>query len=89
MQGGYAILYLMPWIVGRHLREGDAVGVAGALERARRTSRTWRAFFYRQPLGENERALPMWVSAAFVALLVGGSLALLRKRLSAVEVVAS
>jgi ABC-type transport system involved in multi-copper enzyme maturation permease subunit len=88
VQGGYAILYLLPWIVG-----GIFVKV---------TRSAWPALFsvpahlenlarvlYRQPLPEGERALPVWISAAFVALLVGGSLALLRNRLSSVEVVAS
>ncbi|HEX6835001.1 MAG TPA: ABC transporter permease subunit, partial [Polyangia bacterium] len=88
VQGGYAILYLLPWIVG-----GIFVKV---------TRSAWPAIFsvpahlenlarfvYRQPLPEGERALPVWVSAAFVALLVAGSLALLRRRLASVEVIAS
>ena len=88
VQGGYAILYLLPWILG-----GIFVKV---------TRSAWPALFsvpahlenlarfvYRQPLPEGERALPVWVSAAFVSLLVAGSLALLRKRLESVEVIAS
>ncbi len=88
VQGGYAILYLLPWIVG-----GIFVKV---------TRSAWPALFsvpahlenlarfvYRQPLAEGERALPVWISAAFVAALVAGSLALLRKRLASVEVIAS
>jgi hypothetical protein len=35
------------------------------------------------------RVLPVWLSAAFLAALVAGSIALLRKRLASVEVIAS
>ncbi|HEX9105525.1 MAG TPA: ABC transporter permease subunit [Polyangia bacterium] len=88
VQGGYAILYLLPWILGgifvKVTRSAwpALLSVPAHLENLAR-------FVYRQPLPEGERALPVWISAAFVALLVGGSLALLRKRLSSVEVIAS
>jgi hypothetical protein len=88
VQGGYAILYLLPWIVGgifvRVTRSAwpALFSVPAHLENLAR-------FVFRQPLEEGQRALPVWISAAFVALLVAGSFALLRKRLSAVEVVAS
>jgi ABC-2 type transport system permease protein len=88
VQGGYAIAYLLPWIVGgifvKVMRSAwpALLSVPAHLENLAR-------FVYRQPLAEDERAMPVWVSAAFVALIVGGSFALLRKRLSAVEVVAS
>ena len=88
VQGGYAILYLLPWVVG-----GIFVKV---------TRSAWPALFsvpahlenlarfvYRLPLPDGERALPVWISAAFLALLIAGSLALLRRRLASVEVVAS
>ena len=88
VQGGYAIAYLLPWIVGgifvKVTRSAwpALLSVPAHLENLAR-------FVYRQPLAEGERAMPVWVSAAFVALVVAGSFALLRKRLSAVEVVAS
>jgi ABC-2 type transport system permease protein len=88
VQGGYAILYLLPWIVGGMFSKitrsawPTLFSIPAHLENLAR-------FVYRQPLGEGERALPVWISAAFVALLVAGSLALLRKRLASVEVVAS
>jgi len=88
VQGGYAILYLLPWIVGgifvKVTRSAwpALLSVPAHLENLAR-------FVYRQPLPDGEHALPVWISAAFVALLVAGSFALLRKRLSAVEVVAS
>jgi ABC-2 type transport system permease protein len=88
VQGGYATLFLLPWVVG-----GIFVGV---------TRSPWAAiasvpahldnvarFVYRLPPPENERSMPVWVSALFLAALVGGALALLRKRLASVEVVAS
>lgn len=88
VQAGYATLYLLPWIVG-----GIFVGVSRS---------PWPALFsipahlenvarllYRLPLPEHERALPVWISALFLAALVAGALALLRRRLGSVEVVAS
>jgi ABC-2 type transport system permease protein len=88
VQGGYAILYLLPWIMGSIFSKvtrspwPTLFSVPAHVENLAR-------FVYRMPLPEGERALPVWISAAFVALLVAGSFALLRKRLSAVEVVAS
>ena len=88
VQGGYAILYLLPWIVGgifvKVTRSAwpALLSVPAHLENLAR-------FVYRQPLPDGEHALPVWISAAFVALLVGGSLALLRRRLASVEVIAS
>ena len=88
VQGGYAVLYLLPWIMGGIFAKvtrsawPDLFSVPHHIENIAR-------FLYRQPWGPEDRALPVWISAAFVALLVAGSLALLRKRLSAVEVVAS
>jgi len=88
VQGGYAILYLLPWIVGGIFSKvtrspwPTLFSVPAHLENLAR-------FVYRMPLPDGERALPVWISAAFVAALIAGSWALLRKRLSAVEVVAS
>jgi ABC-2 type transport system permease protein len=88
VQGGYAILYLLPWVVGGIFSKvtrspwPTLFSVPAHLENLAR-------FVYRMPLPEGERALPVWISAAFVSLLVAGSWALLRKRLASVEVVAS
>ena len=88
VQGGYAILFLLPWVVGNifvNITRSPwpaLLSVPAHLENLAR-------FVYRQPLAEDERALPVWISAAFIALLVAGSLALLRRRLASVEVVAS
>ncbi|MGZ3407582.1 MAG: hypothetical protein ACXVAN_14130, partial [Polyangia bacterium] len=88
VQGGYAILYLLPWVVGgifvKVTRSAwpSLLSVPSHLENLAR-------FVYRQPLPDGEWALPVWVSAAFLSLLIAGSLALLRKRLAAVEVIAS
>ena len=88
VQGGYAILYLLPWIVG-----GIFVKVTRsawpALLSVPAHQENLARFDYRQPLPEGEHALPVWISAAFAALRVGGSLALLRRRLASVEVIAS
>jgi ABC-2 type transport system permease protein len=88
VQGGYAISYLLPWVVGgifvRVTRSPwpAVLSVPAHLENLAR-------FVFRMPLPDGERALPAWVSAAFLSLLIAGSLALLRRRLAAVEVVAS
>jgi ABC-type transport system involved in multi-copper enzyme maturation permease subunit len=88
VQGGYAILFLLPWVVGNIFVKvtrsawPSELSVPSHLENLAR-------FVYRMPLPEGEWALPVWVSAAFLSLLIAGSLALLRKRLSAVEVIAS
>ena len=88
VQGGYAILYLLPWVVGgifvKVTRSAwpSVLSVPAHLENLAR-------FVFRAPLPEGEWALPVWVSAAFLSILIAGSLALLRRRLAAVEVVAS
>jgi ABC-type transport system involved in multi-copper enzyme maturation permease subunit len=88
VQGGYAILYLLPWVVGNIFVKitrsawPSLLSVPAHLENLAR-------FVYRMPLPEGEWALPVWISATYLALLIAGSLALLRRRLAAVEVVAS
>lgn len=87
VQGAFAALFLLPWILGAIF-----VGV---------TRSPWPAllsipahlqgvgrFFFALP-AEDERVLPVWVSAAVLAAVVAGSLAVLRRRLAAMEVVGS
>jgi ABC-type transport system involved in multi-copper enzyme maturation permease subunit len=88
VQGAYATLYLLPWI-------GGAIG-------AKLTRSAWPnllslpahldavgRFLYAIPAEADERVLPVWVAAAALAGLVGGSLLLVRRRLDAVEVIGS
>lgn len=88
VQGGYATLFLLPWIVGgifaARLRSPwpSLLSIPTQLENL-------AYFVYRMPPPENERLLPAWVSAAVLAALVAGSLAILRRRLADVEVIAS
>jgi ABC-2 type transport system permease protein len=88
VQGGYAILFLLPWVVGgifvRVTRSAwpALLSVPAHLENLGYT-------MFRLAPPDDARLLPAWVSALFFVLLVGGSLALLRRRLAAVEVVAS
>jgi hypothetical protein len=86
VQGAYATLFLLPWIVGgifvRVTRSPwpALLSIPTHLENVAR-------FFFRVP-PDDERLLPVWLSATLLALLVAGSIALLRKRLETVEVVA-
>lgn len=87
-QGMYAGAFLLPWILGSIF-----VNV---------TRSPWPAIFsipthldnlghfmFGIPPEDPTRVLPVWLSAAFLAALVAGSIALLRKRLASVEVIAS
>jgi ABC-type transport system involved in multi-copper enzyme maturation permease subunit len=88
VQGAFAALFTLPWILGAIF-----VGV---------TRTPWPAilsipahlqnlghFLFALPLDEGERPLPVWLSAAVLGALVVGSIAILRKRLASVEVIAS
>ena len=88
VQGLFATVYLLPWVLGlifvRVTRSAwpALFSIPAHLENVAR-------FLYRVPPPDDARVLPVWVSALVLAALVGGSLALLRRRLAAVEVVAS
>jgi ABC-2 type transport system permease protein len=88
VQGGFATLFLLPWVVG-----GIFVNVTRspwpALLSVPAHLNNLARFLYRLPLADGERALPVWISGLFLGALIVGSLALLRRRLAAVEVIAS
>ncbi len=88
VQGAFAALFTLPWILGAIF-----VGV---------TRTPWPAilsipahlqnlghFLFALPYDEGDRPLPVWLSAAVLGALVVGSIAILRRRLAAVEVIAS
>jgi ABC-2 type transport system permease protein len=88
VQGAFAALFLLPWILGAVFVNvtrspwPDILSIRAHLLNVGR-------FVFAIPLDEAERALPVWVSAAVLTALVVGSLALLRKRLESMEVVGS
>jgi ABC-type transport system involved in multi-copper enzyme maturation permease subunit len=88
VQGLFATLYLLPWLVGRIF-----VSVTGspwpALPSVAAHLENLAHRLYRIAPPDNEPALPLWVSLLFLSLLIGGSFWLLRRRLASVEVVAS
>jgi ABC-2 type transport system permease protein len=88
VQGGFATLYLLPWVVGAIFMKVTRSPWPGILSIPEHLENVAR-LLYRMPLAEGQRAMPVWVSALFLSALVAGSLALLRRRLAAVEVVAS
>jgi ABC-2 type transport system permease protein len=87
-QGSFAALFLLPWVVGgifvRVTRSAwpAIVSLPDQFENIGR-------WLYRVPAEPTDHALPVWVSLAVVAAIIGGSIALLRQRLASVEVVAS
>jgi ABC-2 type transport system permease protein len=88
VQGGFATLYLLPWVVGAIFMKVTRSPWPGILSIPEHLENLAR-FLYRMPLAEDQRAMPVWVSALFLSALVAGSLALLRRQLASVEVVAS
>jgi ABC-2 type transport system permease protein len=85
VQGAFATAFLLPWILGTIFVQVTRspwpalLSIPGHLHNVGR-------FLYGLP--PDEHALPLWVSVAFLAALIGGSIALLRRRLAAVEVIA-
>jgi hypothetical protein len=84
VQGAFATLFVLPWIVGgifvRVTRSPwpALLSIPAHLENVSR-------FLFRMP--DDERTLPVWVSALVLALIVAASVAILRRRLEDIEVV--
>ena len=88
VQGAFAALFLLPWILGS-VFTGVTRSPWPNILSIRAHLLNVGHFIFAVPLEENERALPVWVSAAVLTALVVGSLVLLRKRLESMEVVGS
>jgi hypothetical protein len=85
VQGIYAMLFLLPWVVGgifvRITRSAwpKLLSIPAHLENVAR-------FLLRMPAGD-DLSLPVWVSALVLAAIVAGSIVMLRRRLDDIEVV--
>ena len=88
VQGAYAAAFLLPWILGAIFVSVTRSPWPALLSIPEHLANLGR-FLFSVAAEEGHRSLPVWVSAAVLAALVGGSLALLHRRLSAVEVVGS
>ncbi len=88
VQGLFATLYLLPWLVGR-IFVGVTRSAWPTLPSVPAHLENIAHALYRIPWASDEPALPVWVSLAFLGALIGGSFWLLRRRLASVEVVAS
>jgi ABC-type transport system involved in multi-copper enzyme maturation permease subunit len=84
VQGGFATLFLLPWIVG-----GIFVGVARSpwpsLLSIPSHLRVVGMALFGIPAPEDDRLLPWWVSAIALTALVAGALAILRARVAKME----
>jgi ABC-type transport system involved in multi-copper enzyme maturation permease subunit len=87
-QAGFAGLFLLPWIAGGILAGLTRSAWPTVLSLPAHFDGLGRALFG-VPLEPGERALPAWVSALVVATLIAGAVALARRRLDSVEVIAS
>jgi ABC-type transport system involved in multi-copper enzyme maturation permease subunit len=87
-QGAFAALFLVPWILGvvftyvTHSPWPGLLSIPTHLENLGR-------WLYRLPSEDDGLSLPVWLSALVLAAVIGGSLALVRRRLASVEVIAS
>jgi ABC-2 type transport system permease protein len=88
VQGAFAALFLLPWILGA-IFVGVTRSPWPAILSTRAHLLTLGHFLFSVPVDEADRLLPVWVSAAALAALIAGSLALLRHRLASIEVVGS
>ena len=83
-QGLYTALFLLPTSMLSHLLRSPWPGVVSITANLENVGR----FVFAIPLEPGDQALPVWVSAAALAVLVIGSFALLRRRIRRLEVVA-
>jgi len=88
VQGMYAAAFLLPWILGAIFVNVTRSPWPAILSIPAHLDNVGN-FLFRLPVEGDARVLPVWLSAAFLAALVTGSIALLRQRLASVEVIAS
>lgn len=90
-QGLYAALFLLPWMLGSAVADVTRSAWPQLFSIPHHLQVLGRALFELQPSSSDptERLLPVWASAAMLAIVIAASIALLRKRLAAVEVIAS
>jgi len=87
-QGAYAGLFLLPWVLGSIFVNVTRSPWPAILSIPTHLENVGN-FIFRAPLPDGTQTMPVWLSAAFLAALVAGSIVLLRRRLAAVEVIAS
>jgi ABC-type transport system involved in multi-copper enzyme maturation permease subunit len=87
-QAGFAGLFLLPWVGGGILAGLTRSAWPKLLSLPAHFDNLGRALFA-LPLAPGERALPVWVSCAFLAALVAASLTVARRQLDSFEVIAS
>jgi ABC-type transport system involved in multi-copper enzyme maturation permease subunit len=87
-QGLYAALFMLPWMLGSLFADVTRSAWPQLFSLPHHLQVLGRALFEIAPEA-TERLLPVWVSSAMLAILIAGSVAVLRKRLASVEVIAS
>jgi hypothetical protein len=88
VQAAFAGLFLLPWILGAIFVSVTRSPWPALPSLAHHLHNVAR-FLFQVPLEDGERALPAWISGAVLAALVVGSIAILRRRLAAMEVIGS
>jgi hypothetical protein len=88
VQGMYAGVFLLPWILGSIFVDVTRSPWPAILSVPTHLDNLGR-FVFRLPVEDSSHVMPVWLSAAFLAALITGSIALLRRRLASVEVVGS
>ncbi len=88
VQGGFAALFLLPWILGSIFVNVTRSPWPAILSLPAHLDNIGRAWFGVAP-SDTDRVMPIWVSAVVLTALICGSMAILRRRLAAVEVIAS
>jgi ABC-2 type transport system permease protein len=86
VQGAFAALFILPWIVGNLLTDLLQSGWGNVLSVTAHLQNLGRFLFQLDP-EPGERVMPIWATAVVLSVLVAGSIVLLRRRLAAVEVI--